>query len=119
MGLAKLPPIDTDLFRTLYLAGLPYKEIARVIQRTPAKVSGLARTLDLPPRGRTGTAVQQGEPAPAPEAPAVPLSPEAALLATGGRYAALAEYAAAAGISAQAALQQWHRIRVTPVGRDL
>lgn len=131
---------DRDVLRRMWLAGDPNSVIAAAIGCNPYMVVKLARRDGLPcPRPKP----PRTAPLPAPVKPlaaalaesavrrlAVPrvsgLKSHAAvrrplpaaaphpICATGGRYAALAKYAAAQGITHAQALRLWHQHRTVP-----
>lgn len=87
--------------------GMPDKQIAGIEGITVARVIQVRKAADLAP-GRSALA-----PEPARDDAAGGVDP---ILATGGRYAELAGYAAAHGVTITAALQMWHRARAAQKG---
>lgn len=93
--------IDLNLFRRLYRQGVPRKEIADQCGISISYVSALSRKLGLGQLGSGGKSAKgqkrDGQ--------------ASGVLATGGRYRALAEFAEREGITMIKAQQIWHRAR--------
>jgi len=92
--------VDHALFAQLYRAGLPRADIARQCGCHVAYVSPLAIRLGLGPLKLA--AVPRPERQPKAGHP---------ILATGGHWAALADYARRHGLTMAEAQRQWHRHR--------
>ena len=102
--------VDPDQLRVLWEAGVPTSVIAKTFGMSDTSVLRAANRCGLPRRLR-GTPGHVGakkrEPVPEPSAP----RPLTGIAATGGRYAELAAYAEAEGITLARAQQEWHRYR--------
>tara|TARA_Y100001951_G_scaffold104016_1_gene114344 strand:- start:8234 stop:8581 length:348 start_codon:yes stop_codon:yes gene_type:complete len=102
--------IDPDQLRVLWGAGVPTAVIAKTFSASDTAVRRAAQQCGLPrrPRGAPShVGAKKREPVPEPSAP----RPLTGIAATGGRYAELAAYAEAEGITLTRAQQEWHRYR--------
>jgi len=95
--------VDQDRFAALYRSGLTRRKIAREVGCHEAYVSVLARKLGLGPRRVKASA--------APAGAAVDRPLKHPILATEGRYAALADYAREHGLTSADAQRLWHQWR--------
>lgn len=102
--------VDQELFRQLCAQGLPRKEIAHRCGCAPDYVRVYARRHGIPMPPPLKVVPKAAGARPVAVRAAAPSEP-AEILATGGRYAALAEFAARHGLSLRAAQGAWHRAR--------
>lgn len=99
--------IDLNLFRSLYRQGVPRKEIADQCGISISYVSVLSRKLGLGQLGSGGKSDTASKSAKGQKRD----GQASGVLATGGRYRALAEFAEREGITMIKAQQIWHRAR--------
>lgn len=105
--------VDRALFARLCAQGVPRKEIAHRCGCVPDYVRVFAQRhgIALPPLPEPVAEPEPPRKRPVAVPPAEPVAPPAEILATGGRYAALADFAARHGLSLRAAQLAWHRAR--------
>lgn len=134
--MASAPSVEPEVIRDLATAGLPAARMATMLGVRVETIKGIARrySIELPllsaqERSAIVTEAQRRRRAAEKRAAQAPHAqsdqpiadddqrgaPEVdagtqALIATGGRYAALADYAAAQGITTAQALSRWHRL---------
>ena len=104
--------VDRDQLRKLVAQGQTTRQIANHFNCTMAAIAIACHRHDIPlPARRASAQIAAPPPSPPPPPPADP-SRRGQLVATGGRYAALAAWATRHGTTTPAALAEWHRLRL-------
>ena len=119
MRRGRQPKIDVERLRTLVRSGASVTQIMAVFRVSKVAVNRACHRHELP-LPRTEVYRKAERPAMAPPVVLNPVEPPidaakesarlAGLIATGGRYASLAEWAKAQGLTMARAQQEWHRL---------